>query len=306
MTMSLNEALMRHEPRVGAWDYKSAGHRTLRVYAVGLSGAKLLAVEEVADDAREDTNDRLRRRNVRVGGTHRDQQYVWVFDEKGAAIWSETALVAQGTSTELGVGKASVQRAQVVTIETFFDKNDIGHRGVRCVRKDGGALVVVEERDESPKLDPTYDAGNLEADIEWAYYLGQDLSLWLDVPHHDQVTDDVTNAWMRTVAAGCRALAPKAEQAPVRGSFEHIDEPIGAFGECSDLSLRFAPNPLEPEKRFLEVRVTSKSAKTTSGRWVKQGTNEDVASFLRRVRTPHLILTTMQSLLESQKRDGYA
>lgn len=305
MTMSLNEALMRHEPRVGAWDYKSAGHRTLRVYAVGLSGAKLLAVEEVDADKREEINDRLRGRNVRIGGTHRDQQYVWVFDEKGAAIWSETALVAQGTSTELGIGKASVPRSQVEKVETFFDPKDLGHRGVRCVRKDGSTLVVVDERDESPRLDPTYDTGSLETDIEWAYYLGQDASLWLDVPHYDQVTDDVTNAWMRTVGAACRAVAPKVEQAPVRGSFEHIYQQIGAFGECSDLSLRFAPNPLELDKRFLEVRATSKSGKTTSGRWVKQGTNEDIAGFLRRIRTPHLVLTTMQSLLESQKRDGY-
>lgn len=295
MSMTFDEAIARPEPRVGAWDYKSDEIRTMRVYAVGLSGASLLAVHEVATTAeREGVNDRLRERGLRIGGTHRDQEYVWALDHRSAAIWSSKGVVAQGTSTELFVGKAAIPRAQISAVETWFDPDDIGHRGVRCVRADGSTLIVVEERSDAPRIDPTYGTDSLDADLEWAYFLGQDLALWLDVPHRDQLSGKVTNEWMRTVGGHCRDLATRVERTNELGMSEPIHVSLGPFGRAADLALRFAPLP--DGDRFLEVLTTSKAG-TTSGRRVKQGTNAQIAVYLRQLRTPATVLTTMAELL---------
>ncbi len=288
MVMTFNEALARPEPRVGAWDYQSEGSRTLKVFAVGLSGAKLLTSHEAPSvEAREPLNDRLRERGIRIGGTHRDCDLVWVMDQRGAAIWSAAGLVAQGTQRDFGVGKTTISRSKIQLVETWFDEGNVGRRGVRCVLDDGSTFLVVEENDETHRLDPTYGRDNLDRDLEWAYFLGQDIAMWLDVPHRDQMTDRVTNERSRAVAGFCHELAARVEQTQDIGRFEAITAALGTYSNATS-SLKFAPGVDERSSRALELRVTK--AGNDYSKIVKQGSNAQIAGYLRQLRTPHALL----------------
>lgn len=293
--MTIESALAQPGARVAAWDMNSDDHGMLRVYAVGPDGAKLLAEQEVAADAREDVVEDARAKGARIGATHSWVRLVWAFDERGAAIWSNDRLVTDRVPTE-GVAR----------VVTFFDESDWGHRGVKCELVGGDEVTVVEEHDPCAALDPTYGRDKLSIDLEWAFYLGRDLAMWLAVPHYDEETGWITNDDLLKVAGAARALAEQVERSPETGPFEHVHRAIGSIRKTGDLGLRFAPSPLEPHRRCIEVRVTSKSGKTTSGRWVKQGSNAQIAAFLRDIRAPRTIVWTMNALLRAQERDGYA
>lgn len=283
---SLEAALALAGPRVGAWDDHSDQDRRLSIYRVGAEGAELLASEELAVDSREDMNERLRASGIRIGGTHRDQRFVWAMDAAGATIWSDTARVF-----EILPGASM----QIVKVVTLFGPEHRGQRGVRTEKADGTSTVVVEEDDPTPSIDPTYGNDEMEADIEWAYYLGQDLAMWLDVPHVDQLSGDVTNANQRVIAEGTRTLATLATQAPGEGAFEPIDHSYGPTLDAGELILRIAP--LAGDQRILELRVTPKRSQAALTRPLKLGTNAQIAAFLRQLRTPSTVLRTMNALL---------
>jgi hypothetical protein len=306
MSMTLAEALAQPGSKLPAWDYMSGDHSTLRVYTVGGGGAKLLATEDIAPGEREAKAETLRERGLRIGGTYRNNPFVWVGDDKGFSVWDRDQLIADGTRTELKLPSGVVKTGDVAKVLTFYDANDRGHRGVKLQLKNGGEATVVEEHDETPRIDPTYGKDQLADDITWAWYLGQDLGNWLDVPSFDEVTEEVTNDDHRKIAAVARKLADQVEHAPATGAFEHAYLPIGKVGSSGGIEFRFAPNPLEPDQRFVELRVSSKSGKTTSGRWIKQGNNKQIASFLRQIRTPYAVLRAMNDLLDDQRQDDYA
>jgi len=186
-----------------------------------------------------------------------------------------------------------------------------GYKRNNTERPHGGELstgrhdTLAEERHEAAKADPFYDEDKLRDDMRWAVLMGQDLAMWLGVPFTDQ-DGDTTNADQLAVHAVNRALADAITALPSTGNFEHVHQPIGQFGRFGKLQYRYAPNPMDLSKRFLELRLYTPSGKSSFARWVKQGTNDQVAAFLRFVRTPYTILFAMEELSRKLARDDYA
>jgi hypothetical protein len=124
------------------------------------------------------------------------------------------------------------------------------------------------------------------------------------VPPDDQIPQ-TSNTRQLVIAPVARSFADEVERAPQHGPFEHVVRSIGQVEPAGELAFRFAPNPLEPDRRFLELRVSSKSGKTTSGRWIKQGTNREIAEYLRDAQTPDQVVAACDALLAQQRQDGY-
>jgi hypothetical protein len=93
------------------------------------------------------------------------------------------------------------------------------------------------------------------------------------------------------LAGAFRELADQIERLPDHGDFEHVERALGSFADARDVSFRYAPNPLEPDRRFLELKVWTADGKRWRSRWIKQGTKQHVAAFLRHFRTPHTVWT---------------
>ncbi|MDQ3336173.1 MAG: hypothetical protein M4D80_13470 [Myxococcota bacterium] len=283
--MSFESALRQSGARVGAWNYNKDGE--LRVYSVGRTGAQLIEVADVPQEEREDLNQRLLASGARIGGTHSDAfgntKYVWAIDGDGAQLWSDKAPVCHLT-----------MEISVARVRTFFDVADPGHRGVLLETHAGRDVLVVDEHDLAGKADPTYNADALSEDIEWAFYLGRDLAMWRGVPHFDQLTDAITNTDYLRIRKVAFELASDVEHTPDLGNFEQLAQSVGRVGKAADLTLRYAPHA-ETNLRYLEIRVTSESGKTSEQR-IKQGANEEVAAFLRRVQTPSTVLKAMNAL----------
>lgn len=278
----------RPAPLVAAWDCKSKGHTVVNLYAVGAAGAKLVAGTEIVPDQREAMNDRLRAHGLRIGATYSYDPFVWVMDDRGLAIWSDTALVTDGAQLPAG---------EVRRVVTFFDAGDLGHRGVRVELAGGATIVLVDEHDPQPRLDPFYDQGSLETDLAWAFYLGQHLAAWLGVPHLDQLSGDVTNEAALTVRRLARALADELERAGVIAT-ERRAAPCGNAGA---LALRLEPRP---GGGTLSMAVTSPSGQTTTAHPIKDGATSDLVAFLRHVLTPHRLVRTLNDALTEQRRAG--
>jgi hypothetical protein len=294
MMKPFEQALAGGGTLVGAWDLDADHEGTLVLFSVGNAGAQRVAEKVVEADQHELAADDLRARNVRIGATCHATPYVWVIDDAGYSVWSRDALVATG------------KRATDVTrVITFYDPADLGHRGVTLALTGGKDEMLVEERDPASRVDPGYNHDSLFIEGRWATHLGRQLATWLGVPHEDQI-DDRTNARHLAIAKVARSLADEVQRTPTTGPFEEVRRSAGTLEPAGEVALRFAPNPLEPAKRFLELKVSSPSGKTTSGRWIKQGTNAQIAAFLRDVATPDTVVSTLHDLLRKQEEDGYA
>ena len=286
---TFEQALAHTGPLMAAWDLSPQQEGRVRLYAVGNAGAQMLAEQDVEPKKREPLTDELRARNVRIGSTYAGMPVVWAIDDSGYAIWSHDALKASGK-----------RASDIARIITFYDPADLGHRGVKLGLRGGSEETLVEERDPASQIDPGYNEDNLFMEGVWATHLGRQLATWLGVPHEDQIAD-TTNERQLAIAGAARTLAETVERAPADGEFEHVLAPLGTIEPTGGLAFRFAPDPLHLERRFLELRVTSKSGKTTSARWMKLGSNAQIATFLRDAATPDKVMDTMLDLLRKQE-----
>lgn len=292
--LSFDAALASPGTIVAAWDYQSEDDNEVRLYAVSAAGAHHLATKQVPVDQCEALYEHLRARGLRIGGVYPYSGHVWVMDDAGMAVWSKAALLAEGSPTELRLGGRLVRAADVARVLTFTDAADAGHRGVRCELTGGGAVVVAEEFDP-PRPAMFDDADTRDDDERWAVYVGFGLATWLGVPHVER-DGRVTNADHLVVVAAARALAAEVEALPARGPFEDLAPVIGTFRTGRDLTLRVAPDPVEADQRFLELKVWTPDGTRWRGRWLKQGTAAQLAGYLRRYRTAQRILRTAADL----------
>jgi hypothetical protein len=101
------------------------------------------------------------------------------------------------------------------------------------------------------------------------------------------------------------SLADKISIIPVYGEFEFVFQPIGPIDNSGDVVLRLAANPLKEGQRFIELRVHTVSGKSWMGRWIGQGTNDELSKFLREEQTPAEIVKHTRDLYHKLIEDGY-
>lgn len=178
--MDVDEALRQPGQLVAAWD-EGSDDSWLGIYVAGDSGVVLLAFERNAGAARRAD---LAARNVPVGATS-GGEFVWAPVGEQLVCWNLGSRLAVAGKRDIAAGGQRV--ADVVRVTSFVQAGDLGHRGVRVERAGGGQLVIAEERDPTPAMDPTYDRTNLLIDGLWAVLLGRALAEWLGVPHDDQI-----------------------------------------------------------------------------------------------------------------------
>lgn len=174
--MNVDEALQQPGQLVAAWDEGSDDH-WLGIYVAGESGVKLLAFERNASARRAALK-------IPVGGTA-GGEFVWATIGDQFMVWNLRDRLAVAGKTDVVAGGQRV--ADVSRVTSFVDGDNLGHRGVRVERATGGQLVIAEEQDPTPEMDPTYDRSNLLVDALWATLLGRALARWLGVPHTDQI-----------------------------------------------------------------------------------------------------------------------
>ena len=63
-------------------------------------------------------------------------------------------------------------------------------------------------------------------------------------------------------------------------TFEPVEVPLTLAGRKA--VLRFAPSPSKPDKRYVELSVSSESEFSTSSQWLESGSNADLIEYLRR------------------------
>jgi hypothetical protein len=178
--MNVDEALKQPGQLVAVWD-EGSDDNWLGIYVAGDSGVKLLAFERNAGAARRAD---LATRKVPVGATA-GGEFVWAPVGEQLVVWNLRNRLAVAGKQDV---VASGQRvADVARVTSFVDGDNLGHRGVRVDRATGGQLVIAEEHDPTPEMDPTYDRANLTVDALWATLLGRALAKWLGVKHDDQI-----------------------------------------------------------------------------------------------------------------------
>ncbi len=294
--MTLDELLAKPGPLLPAWELNDRIVHTVRVHRIGSAGAALVGRTDVDPNEVEVTNNKLQDRGLRVGNAY--YSFVWVIDEAGLSVWSKTAQVAEGTREDVLLGSELLRAGDIKRVETFVDPENWGHRGARV--DTGNRSVVVAEENFSVANNPEYSAMDLDTEIMWADFLGRDIALWLGVPYADR-HGKITNKPQLDIYTACCGLADKLASVPERGEFDFV---FHSVGESGDVVLRLAPNPLEEALRFIELRVHTASGKSWHGRWLKIGTNAQIAKFLRNVRTPALIMLTTPELRRKLAQDG--
>jgi hypothetical protein len=298
--MTLDEMFAQPGLLVAAWDLQD-DRKTLRVYRVGEAGATFVGRTEIAPDEREMTNNQLFDHGLRIGYAYYD--FIWALDDAGCAVWTKRAQLVDGTREEIRIGGHCVRASEIATIEVFVSPDNMGHRGVR-LDVDGRSVVVAEEN-FSVESNPTYGEMDLDWEIAWAEFLGLDLALWLRRPYSDR-HGRITNQRQRDIHEKCCELADKVASGTPRGEFEEVWQTLGPIEAPGAVVLRFAANTLEDEGRFLEQKVFTPSGKSWYGRWLKMGTNRQIAAYLRDVRTPTTIMINARELRRKLVEDQYA
>jgi hypothetical protein len=101
-------------------------------------------------------------------------------------IWTDNGVLIEATPSLIRVGARLVARDDVADVATFVDESRC-HRGVRLDLRDGSTVIVVEERDDTPELEPTYGRDMLLFDTHWAGMLGSRLATFLAVEYVDGI-----------------------------------------------------------------------------------------------------------------------
>lgn len=185
--MTVDEAIQQPGELVGAWDGAATGHEWLGIYAVGDGGAKLLAHERTDAAGRQRREAALRARKIRIGDTV-GGEHVWTNDgARELVAWNRTQRLFVATRSDVRVRDLVVPLGRIQRVASFVDRFDLGRRGVGIECTGAPPVVLVEEHDPTPAMDPTYDRSNVALDAAWASALGRDLSGWLGVPHDDQI-----------------------------------------------------------------------------------------------------------------------
>jgi hypothetical protein len=117
------------------------------------------------------------------------------------------------------------------------------------------------------------------------------------VPHHDY-DGEVVNTNALAIGVITRALAARVDALPSQGTFAPLVEPVGTFGAATNMALRVAAKPLEPDLRFLELKTFNKAGTEWRARWIKQGSTAQLATFLRHPRAPLDMLGHSADMLE--------
>jgi hypothetical protein len=298
--MTLDELLAEAGPLLPAWELNDRIVHTVRVHRIGSDGAALVGRADVDPKEVEVTNNTLQDRGLRVGNAY--HRFVWVLDDAGLGVWSKTAQLADGTRDDLRIGSERLRAGDIKGVATFVEPENWGHRGVRM--DVGNRIVIVAEENFSVENNPSYSAMDLDMEIMWADFLGRDLALWLGLPYADR-HGKITNKTQLDIYTACCALADKLTNVPERGEFEFVFHSVGSIDGSGDVVLRLAPNPLEEKLRFIELRVHTETGQSWYGRWLKIGTNAQIARFLRNVRTPAMIMLTTPDLRRKLAEDGY-
>jgi hypothetical protein len=291
--MTFEEALAEGGPLVAAWDDRDEDGGTLHLFSLGVSGAERVAVTIVPEREREAMVDRLFDQGVRVGATYEGCDLVWVVHEHGFSIWSSDGIVADADESEVRLFEGAFDANDVTRVISFSGVGDEDeHYGVKLAI---GETIHVTA------------AASSDGPRGWASFLGHDLALWFSVPHDDAV-EHTSNALELQIAAAAQRLADRVDVAPPHGKFEHVTEPIGPMEGATDVALLFGISPFDTALRYVELVVQSRSPKRTlkTGRWVRKGDNDRIASFLRAARTPRRILRKMREILRGQRTSDYA
>jgi len=302
--MTLDEALAHPGRLVAAWDQGWPKRAVLDIYETTELGAKRIHREEVPLDKRTELHNKVLARGIRLGRAYSYTNHVWVLDGRGVSVWTDEALLVDGSTMVIDVKSGAVKARDVTKVITFLDPDDIGHRGIRC-QLASSVVVFAEEHHEAARTKPFYSADELYEDMDWAVLLGHDLAMWLRVPHVEP-TGKVTNTDELEIVKACDKLANIVDRLPQTGDFEHAVEAIGTFGGHGQMQFRYAPNPRDPSSRFLELRLFTPSGNSHWARWIFQGANVQVAAYLRAVRTPREIMVHLDEMARKTAQEGYS
>lgn len=183
--MTIEEALREPQPLIAVWDESRRQDAWLGVYALPPGQAPtLLAHEEVAATERSTRTDALRAQGVRVGTTARGPA-IWAIDDT-FDIWSDSGANVSASREVVRVAGRAISASDVASVTTFVDGSRC-HRGVRLDLRDGTNVLVAEEHDPTPELDPTYGWDMLTIDAFWASLMGNRLAQWLGVRHINEI-----------------------------------------------------------------------------------------------------------------------
>jgi hypothetical protein len=235
-----------------------------------------------------------------VGATYEGSDLVWAADAQGLSIWSSDGLVADADDDEVRLFEGAFDTNDVTRVLSFNGEGDDDDlHGVRIVIGANLQVTVTASADGS--------AGPEDSSREWASFLGHDLAMWFLAPHDDAIAE-TSNAIELQLAVVAHRLADRIEQAPTRGAFTHLTESVGPLETATDVSFHFGVSPFDADLRYIELVVQSRSPKRTlkTGRWVRKGTNDRIAAFLRDARSPRRILRRMREILMSQRKSDYA
>ena len=96
-------------------------------------------------------------------------------------------------------------------------------------------------------------------------------------------------------------LADKIQRMTPTATFEPVEVPLTLAGRKA--VLRFAPSPSKPDKRYVELSVSSESELSTSSQWLESGSNADLIEYLRRPDVVADTPATADELVQSLSRN---
>jgi len=171
--MSLEAALNLREPRVAAWDSDA-----LIVLAVGRDRAEVVAREQIPRADRHAIERQLEQHEIPMGATHAGCGFVWLFtDEFLAVVQIGVGIRLEALRSDLVIAGRRVRMREVVAVQSFVDRTEAGHRGVRVVLTNNDSVTFAEQRDAT-RTSPE--------DETWIALLGRGLAAQIGVPYRDE------------------------------------------------------------------------------------------------------------------------
>lgn len=166
----------------------TAGGRGLAVYALGATGAKLLAATHLPVGEHAALLAELQARGLAVAESDEPCDFVWVRTAAGVEVYDDKRLVLDATGDRAVVEGGRVVRRTDITSVIAFSDDDYTYRGLVAVMPWGEEVPLVSEASRSAMYDPTYSRNELLFETGWCSTLGRVIAAWAGVGFDDHIS----------------------------------------------------------------------------------------------------------------------
>jgi hypothetical protein len=182
--MSFDDALVKPEPKVAAWNVGDDGStRTLSIFDLASGGVTQIAWREYPVNQIDAVSQTLSAQGIPIGAYDGHQPFVWLVEPSQLTVWGPDKLVLEGRGGAITTSSGLRVDAADIAAVIGYVEDDYVDRGLKIEMRDGELRTVLFDLSMAASGNPTYSRNDLLLDTRWISVVGAALAKWAGVSY---------------------------------------------------------------------------------------------------------------------------